>query len=163
MGCISPPPPTIRFNYKKTNWRKFGEKLLDIHQDFLPADRNLTINEINHDILKLKGEITDTINTIVPKMENDGRKGCLKYKFKSNLIADKFKQTDLDEQARIKQLIKVVNKKLTTEFQKSETAYWVAKAKSINYKENSKFFGRINRYYKYKEPPRIVKLAHTQK
>ncbi|CAG5093147.1 Protein of unknown function [Cotesia congregata] len=168
MGLASSPPPTIRYNYKRTNWRKFAEDLLYNHKNQIPSDKNLTISEIDSHILNLEKEITTTIIKIVPKVEADTKKGCLKYvnntikklqAMKSKLISEKFRATNQEEKYRLNQLIKEINKKLTKEFQKSETAYWTAKTKSINYRDSAKFFPRINRFFRYREPPRVDNLT----
>ncbi|KAH0552462.1 hypothetical protein KQX54_010393 [Cotesia glomerata] len=74
MGLTSSPPPTIRYNYKRTNWRKFAEDLLDNHNNRIPLDRNLTISEIDSHILNLEEEITTSISKIVPKVVADTKK-----------------------------------------------------------------------------------------
>ncbi|XP_074112249.1 uncharacterized protein LOC141535960 [Cotesia typhae] len=160
----------IRYNYKKTNWTKFAEHLDNTVTEYLPYDRNLTIKEIDDNILKLEEQILEAIESTVPRIKKDTKRGCQKYvnskikklhKHKSILVVELFKCNNNTE--HIKTLIKNINKKLSSEFKKSETAYWEALAKNINYKDSSKFFPNINRHFRYKEPPRIDTLKVCKK
>ncbi|XP_008555147.1 uncharacterized protein LOC103576621 [Microplitis demolitor] len=165
-GITEPPRHNIKFNFKKTNWRKLTQHLDDNYTEKLPHDRNLTVDEINSSILKIEEKIHEAINKIVPRAKIDTKKGCQKYTNnkikklhhnKTILIAELFKNNN--NRAQIKEIIKTINLQLAAEFRKAETAYWEAMAKNINYKDSTKFFPRINRYFRYKEPPRIDTIS----
>ncbi|XP_053593741.1 uncharacterized protein LOC128667485 [Microplitis demolitor] len=164
-GISSITPTPVRYNYKKANWTRFADHLENNITEHLPHDRNLTINEIDTNILKLENYIQDAISTTIPIVKDNTKKGCQKYvnhkiiklhRYKSALVAELFKNKDNKEQ--VKTVIKMVNKQLITEFRNAETALWESLAKNINYRDSSKFFPNINRHFRYKEPPRIDTL-----
>lgn len=168
-GLLEPPTAEPRYNFKLTNWEKFSEHLINSHDYEIPDNRNLSIDEINNYIQLLENNITNAIEAVVPRHERPIKSGCLKYvnskikklqKYKSRLISTLAKTDNNDKTQRllIKTTTKFVNNSIALEFRRAETSYWEAKARSVNFRDPHMFFPKINRYYRYKDPPRVDDL-----
>ncbi|XP_034944089.1 uncharacterized protein [Chelonus insularis] len=159
QGIIRPPPPPIRFNYRCTKWDDFTDHLLSARNssDQIPADRNLSIEEIDNHIVRLEKMISDSIEATVPKINTNKYNPYVKYvnnrvkklhSIKSQLLTSMFKVVKAGAGKVLiqeyKSAIKHTNKLLQSEFNKSVTAYWAARVKSINYRDSNSFFPTIN-------------------
>ncbi|KAK2577785.1 hypothetical protein KPH14_011604 [Odynerus spinipes] len=157
-----------RYNYKKTNWEKFSENLLQSYKDHrLAHNRNLSINEIDNAIVNLEDHIQKAIVFTVPKFYFK-QNYCNLYinnrikklhRLKSKLITRLFNthkapNNDLRYSDKyIKDTIKLINVFLHIEFKKSITAFWEARIKGINF-----FFPSINKLLKNKKAPNLEDL-----
>lgn len=157
---------TPRYNYKKTNWKKFNKTLCEKFklEDKLETNRNLTIEEIDKHINILEHHINKTIEENIPKIKQNKDKYYLKYennmikKLHSNktLLINRLYYIKYDsnikhsrqEINRIKITIKKLNEKLHKEYTKTVTAYWNALSKNINYRDSNKFFPNINKLFR---------------
>lgn len=65
--------PELKYNFKKTNWKKFNSNLLRELDTFdtIPNNRNLTNSEIDNYIQRLNNFIINSINKSVPKFNNN--------------------------------------------------------------------------------------------
>lgn len=60
----------IRYNFRKVNWKKFAEKLVDASQQYIPHDRNLSLKETITHLKETDNIILTTMNKIVPKISS---------------------------------------------------------------------------------------------
>ncbi|XP_034949803.1 uncharacterized protein [Chelonus insularis] len=174
-GLAAPMERSVKYNYKKANWEKFKRHMNKQYkeEEQVPANRNLTITEIDEHIIKLENLITTCINDIIPRIDPNKWKYYEKYEsnaikklhnYKSFLLSrlhfTRYKSPaahSKQEITRIKTTIRLINKKLAKEFKRTITAYWKALIKSINYRDSHQFFPLINRLLR---PNKAIKLSN---
>nr|XP_012150422.1 PREDICTED: uncharacterized protein LOC105663766 [Megachile rotundata] len=61
------PSHTHKFNYQKADWNKFKKLLTKTDISFLPNNRNMTIEEIDHSINTLDYHINNALEAAVPR------------------------------------------------------------------------------------------------
>ncbi|CAG5084418.1 Similar to RTase: Probable RNA-directed DNA polymerase from transposon BS (Drosophila melanogaster) [Cotesia congregata] len=171
INFSTPSNPT--FNYKKANWRKFQKYLMDNYNLDIPFNRNLTIDEIDSYIINLEETIADAIDKIILKNDPLSNPGQWKYinnrikilhSYKNRLITilhntiklQNFRNTQVIK--NIKKQITEINNQLYKEFQKTTTAYWEAKSRSVNFRDPKTFFPTINKFFRRKEAPTISNI-----
>lgn len=170
-----PITPNARFNYKKTNWKKFEEYLQEHRDDYqIPQNRNLTIEEIDNNITALEEHIKKAISKVIPQTTYKQNNYFDKYtshkikkfrKIKSTLISKLFllrnePQNNFNkiQTTIIKNTIKEYNYLLTLEYKKTIKSYWESVHRKINYKDTKNFFPTINRLLRTKGFPEIADL-----
>ncbi|KAI8125449.1 RNA-directed DNA polymerase from mobile element jockey [Lucilia cuprina] len=125
-----------KFNYRKTNWKKFRNILMNNNlMNLIPADRNLNNNEIDYHLLELNNHITRAIDTTVPKFKPQDS-----IKRYTNSIIRKLQ----GEKSRIVTLIKRYNR-LETFLTQSEFNILKAKLKLIRKLINDNFTISVNK------------------
>ncbi|KAK0070870.1 hypothetical protein PV326_001982, partial [Microctonus aethiopoides] len=138
----------------------------------IPAERTLSIEEIDQHIHKLEILINDAITKFTPvhkqtdylqKYTNNKIKKL--HKQKSKLITILFNRQKNNAQhvnerdtRVIKEQIAMINKCLKQEFRTSTTAYWEAIFKGINHRKADEFFPKINYYLRRKKTTGIDNL-----
>lgn len=169
--------PTLTKNFKKTNWNKF-KKHLTKNSITIPANINLTNNQIDNYIADLEKAITNAIEETVPTYKPTDsvtkyvnkkivRRYNKKHKLISNLnyIKKKFNPKHLDIKDTInslKEQIITTSNDLKKEFSIACNAFWANKAKLINYKNTESFFPQLNSMYRSKQLPIPTKIKiHT--
>lgn len=124
----------------------------------IPEDRNLSIAEIDANLLKVNELITNTIESNVPiyKMQNStfeylNRKIKKLQKMKASLVSilndlhfqDPFARRQVTQTA--KTILRTLRDLIHTEFKKSSDKYWSNQIKQIDYRDSVSFFPKINR------------------
>lgn len=174
--------PTInhqnfRYNYKKTNWKKFTAHLRNLHQEINspPENRNLKIEEIDTYLAILESIINKAIIDKIPKFQPGPRDGALKYvnnrikklhNKKSRLITELHaaqnqprRRDHHDNIIRIKRIIKLINMELDKEFKKAITSYYTALHQSINFRNSDTFFPKLNKIFHRKKGIKIDNIT----
>lgn len=161
------------YNYKKTRWKKFNNRLLS-HDLEIPSDRNLSNTEIDDAVSKITLAINDAITHTVAKYKStDCTEKYITGKIKN---LQKQKTTLLSRLHRLnnylnpnlatsqqaisdcKRELNDVKYALKKEFSSSSNKYWANKAEKLNYKESSTFFPNINKIFRPREQNNIDTL-----
>ena len=160
--------PISSFIYKKTDWKKFGQKANENFNLKIPNERNLHKNEIETYLSNLAALIRQTINEVVPKnTPSNSTDKYLNRKIKKLRAHKSFLLTQLlrnqnryneNQMQNIKALIKNISQLIKNEFEKSLTLYWENKIKNIDHRKSDTFFPSINQLFRAKEPPKIEDL-----
>lgn len=131
-----------RYNFRKTNWKKFQDNISRALDDFEPIhnDRNLTNSEIDKYLQGLESIITNCIDRSVPKWGNTNP--ITQF---VNPVIRKLQQ----EKSRILSLIKKSNR-LQISLTSSELNILKVKLKLVRKLINDNFTLEVNRHYERK-------------
>lgn len=160
-----------KFNFKKTNWKKFQSNLtencnLDIYNNV-----NICNEEIDNFLKKIEISIKNAMDESVPTIED--RNSCELYsndqikklqKDKSYLITQINKinrnyTPDLyNDLGNLKNLLNQVKIKLKREFNNSVNEYWKTKISSIPINDPANMFPQVNQIFRPKNPVSIPTL-----
>lgn len=166
-------PPSAKFKYKATSWKKFEQKAISNLPTELPACRNLSNEEINEHLELLSVAITDTIEEMVPRHKanndvytyvNNSIKRLRKTKTRLLTMHRKILLLDSRRESpqllQVKELLANVKAQLKKELRQSANKYWANKIKQIDYRNPNRFFPVINRIFRPKGKMGIEEI-HT--
>ncbi|XP_076224455.1 uncharacterized protein LOC143174605 [Nomia melanderi] len=161
-----------RFNFAKTNWKKFKNILSKYNPD-IPSNTNISIKQIDQHLNDIKIKILETIEQTVPKFQTANSTD--KY------LNRKIKQLQKEEAQAIATIrsirrtmaagphirhsihiinsrIKALRRKIKMEIDKEVNNYWFNRISKINPKQSHKMFPDINSIFRKKEPLTIPAL-----
>lgn len=155
--------PASKYNYKKTNWKKFRNNILNElnNNEIIPNNRNLTNSEINFYLLKLNDMILKSIEKSVPKFKsydstekyiNKTIRLLQKEKSKTLTIIKKYNRLEhfltTAELNLHKNKLKLIRKLLDENFVISTNNFYQTKIKNIGPKNSSNLFSESKKQFR---------------
>ncbi|KAL7294266.1 hypothetical protein TKK_0012282 [Trichogramma kaykai] len=157
-------PQKDAWNFKGTDWRRFRLYLKNNHNINIPANRNLTNEEIDDYLSVMNDAICEAMQRWIPrftsvnstekytnnkinKLQRDKAMliTCLNYLRRScnpNLRATQ------EIIVAVREFLQAVKYEINKEFSKAVNKYWANKARRINYKCTDSFFPELNRMFR---------------
>lgn len=165
----------IKHNFAKTNWDKFESHLNNSPDLNIPANRNLSNQEIDDALDKVEKCIREAISKKVPKIkqvsvlsEHTTREIKELYRHKSHIINQINKlhknnpRGNLVRLNILKDLLKMTRQRIDEKVKKSVNSYWEGQIRNITFSKPDKMFPQINRLFRSKGSNAIPTLSIPQ-
>nr|XP_034178590.1 uncharacterized protein LOC117603495 [Osmia lignaria] len=167
-NAVETSPRRHRFLYKKTNWEKFQETAEANYQRNIPANRNLSNEEIDDWLRDTEIYIKEVMEETIPRSKTHNSTDKYMNKKIAGLRKDKaYLITQLNrrrseynpEQIKtIKETIGIIKYQISKEFAIATNKFWAQKARNIDHRKTDKFFLTINAIFRKKEGIEIKNL-----
>ncbi|XP_046143143.1 uncharacterized protein LOC123988149 [Osmia bicornis bicornis] len=168
-NAVETRPRRYRFQYKKTNWEKFQETAEVNYQRNIPANRNLSNEEIDDWLRDTDIYIKEVMEETIPRSKTHNSTDKYMNKKIAGLRKDKaYLITQLNrrrseynpEQIKtIKATIGLIKYQISKEFAIATNKFWAQKARDIDHRKTDKFFPTINAMFRKKEGIEIKNLT----
>jgi len=160
-----------KYDFKKTDWKKFSSTLRETIIDKIPNNRNLTNSEINEYLQEIDNKILDTMEKIIPKIKEKNsvnsyiNEKILKLQKQKNKILTKIHHlrrkwpiTNDRLMRNLKKELDIIKTQLKIEFTTSINNYWKNKILNISKKDSAKMFPQINAIFRKKGIAEVATL-----